>query len=263
MVRVSRVIDADGGGADAGILDRPSPNHDARCCPVDMLVLHYTGMADAASALARLRDPQARVSAHYMIDEDGAVFRLVPESRRAWHAGVAEWAGDRRVNDRSIGIELVNPGHEHGPRPFPEAQIAVLEALAGAVVRRHPIAPRRVVGHSDVAPARKRDPGELFDWARLARAGIGLWPAPAPPHETAARDDGGLALAPGARSGAVRAAQAALAAWGYGLCVTGVYDTATADTVTAFQRHFRPRRIDGVFDAECGALLRALARLAA
>lgn len=261
MVRVSRVIDADEGGADACILDRPSPNHDARRRPVDMLVLHYTGMADAASALARLRDPRARVSAHYMIDEDGAMSRLVPESRRAWHAGVAEWAGDRRVNDRSIGIELVNPGHEHGLRPFPEAQMAALEALAGAVVRRHAIAPRCVVGHSDVAPARKRDPGELFDWARLARAGIGLWPAPAPSHEMAARDDG--ALAPGARGAAVHAVQAALAAWGYGLRATGVYDAATAGTVTAFQRHFRPRRIDGVFDAECGALLRALARLAA
>lgn len=233
-------------------VDRPSPNSDARGRAVDMLVLHYTGMPDAASALERLCDPQSRVSAHYLVGEDGAVWRLVPEERRAWHAGVAEWAGESDVNARSIGIELVNPGHEHGYRPFPEAQMAALERLAAAVVRRHRIPPRRVVGHSDVAPARKRDPGELFDWARLARAGVGLWPElpeiPEPPP-------------PPARPAPAAEACARLRAWGYAAPRAGAGGAAAV--VAAFQRHFRPRRVDGVWDAECGALLDALFRLAA
>lgn len=245
-------------GGGLAIAERPSPNHDARSPgrAVDMLVLHYTGMRDAASALERLCDPRARVSAHYAIGENGEVWRLVPESRRAWHAGVASWGGDSAVNDRSIGVELVNPGHEHGLRPFPEPQMAALERLAGGIMRRHGILPRHAVGHSDVAPARKRDPGELFDWARLARAGIGLWPTLAGPPPPAAP------LAPGDRGGAVRDVQEALAAHGYGLAATGEYDAATAAVTAAFQRRFRPRRIDGVLDSECRALLRALARLA-
>lgn len=228
-------------------IDRPSPNHDARGRAVDMLVLHYTGMPDAASALARLCDPESRVSAHYLVDEDGAVSRLVPEERRAWHAGVAEWAGESDVNARSIGIELVNPGHEHGYRPFPEAQMAALERLAAAVVRRHRIPPRRVVGHSDVAPARKRDPGELFDWARLARAGVGLWPE--------------LREPPPARPAPAAEACKRLRAWGYAAPRAG--GATAAAVVAAFQRRFRPRRVDGAWDAECGALLDALLRLAA
>jgi N-acetylmuramoyl-L-alanine amidase len=238
------------------IIDHPSPNHDARPAgrAIDMLVLHYTGMADAGSALRRLCDPAAKVSAHYLIDEDGTTYALVAEERRAWHAGVSVWAGETGVNDFSIGIELVNPGHEFGYRPFPEPQMLALKALALAVLGRHPIPPARVVGHSDVAPDRKTDPGELFDWRRCAAWGIGRWPAavdtaPAMPP-----------LAPGARGGAVRAAQSALAAFGYGLAISGDYDDATRDVVAAFQRHFRPREVDGVLDGETAAILATLSR---
>src|SRR5215510_8733173 len=158
-------------------VDRPSPNHDARPDGrVDILLLHYTDMLSAEAALQRMTDAAARVSAHYCIDEDGTVYRLVPEKRRAWHAGISSWAGERDINALSIGIELVNPGHTFGYRPFAEAQMQSLEMLAKEIMSRHPIPAHRVLGHSDVAPARKIDPGELFDWRRLARAGIGLWP---------------------------------------------------------------------------------------
>ena len=155
-----------------------SPNHDARPsgAAIDMLVLHYTGMKTADEALARLCDPEAKVSAHYTIGTDGRVYAHVPEERRAWHAGVSFWAGEANVNGRSIGIELVNPGHEFGYVPFAETQIAALIDLARTILARHPIPPAHVLGHSDVAPGRKMDPGELFPWARLAQSGIGLWP---------------------------------------------------------------------------------------
>jgi N-acetylmuramoyl-L-alanine amidase len=234
--------------ADLQIRDRPSPNHDARPAgqAVDILLLHYTGMRSGGEALDRLADPAAKVSAHYLIEEDGAVWRLVPEDRRAWHAGVGSWQGARDINARSIGIELVNPGHEFGYRPFPEPQMAALEALATGILARHPIAPCRVLGHSDVAPLRKEDPGELFDWARLARAGIGLWPA-------AEQSVGG----PPADIGAL---QAGLSRYGYDAPATGVLDAGTRAVVTAFQRHFRPRRVDGAPDA--GTALRLSALLA-
>ena len=208
-----------------------SPNHDSRDgTAIDMLVLHYTGMASGDAALSRLTDAAAKVSAHYTIGEDGTVYVLVPEDRRAWHAGVAHWAGASDINARSIGIELVNPGHEFGYRAFPEAQIAALTTLCHSILVRHPIPSARVLGHSDVAPARKDDPGELFPWARLAKAGIGLWP------QKRASDLGADALA---RFG---------------------YDPAVPQekTVTAFQRHFRPRRLDGVWDEECASLLAGL-----
>ena len=160
-------------------VDRPSPNHDDRGgAVVDMLVIHYTGMASADAALARLCDPVAKVSAHYTIDEDGTVYAMVPEARRAWHAGASCWAGARDINARSIGIELVNPGHEFGYRAFAPAQIAALITLCQGIVTRHAIPAWRVLGHSDVAPMRKDDPGELFPWETLAKAGIGLWPVP-------------------------------------------------------------------------------------
>jgi N-acetylmuramoyl-L-alanine amidase len=212
--------------------------------PVDTLVLHYTGMQSAAAALARLCDPAAKVSAHYLIDEDGCVFALVPEPARAWHAGASAWQVDEGLNDRSIGIELVNPGHEWGYRPFPEPQYRACIALCQAIVGRWPIPPRRVLGHSDVAPARKEDPGELFDWRRLAAEGIGLWPA-----------DGEGAPRP------LATLQAQLARFGYPVPRHGRLDRATELVIAAFQRHFRPERVDGVADRATLARLDGLLAL--
>lgn len=231
--------------------EAPSPNHDARIpgLPVDILLLHYTGMQSAEEAIARLRDPAAKVSAHYVIEEDGTIHRLVPEDRRAWHAGVSRWQRAENINARSIGIELVNPGHEWGYRPFPEPQMAALERLAFDIVARHNIPPARVLGHSDVAPTRKQDPGELFDWARLARLGLGLWPRPdyQPPQ-------GLPALAPGQSGPAVLDLQIALDAIGYWVEGTGLYDPVTEAAVTALQRHFRGSCVDGIADAETQGL---------
>jgi N-acetylmuramoyl-L-alanine amidase len=227
--------------------ERLSPNVDARPDgrAIDMLILHYTGMQSAQAALDRLCDPIAKVSSHYLIEEDGCVWRLVPEEARAWHAGVSYWRGVRNTNDASIGIELVNPGHEFGYRPFPEAQMQALERLALEILDRHPIAPRNVVGHSDVAPARKTDPGELFDWWRLAAKGIGLWPAASVP--TSGNDPATIA-----------AVQNDLAQFGYEAAPSGVLDDATRCVLRAFQRHFRQARIDGEPDAETRARLAAL-----
>lgn len=218
------------------VVERPSPNHDARPGAVDMLVLHYTGMPTAEEALERLCDPVAKVSAHYTIDEAGTVHVHVPEERRAWHAGVSFWAGEKNVNGRSIGIELVNPGHEFGYVPFPRPQIDALIELSRGILGRHAIAPRFVLGHSDVAPARKTDPGELFPWQHLADMGIGVWPKPCdePVDDVAA----------------------GLAQFGYG--VPPQVDVPLATVIAAFQRHFRPSRINGVWDGECGSLLRGL-----
>ena len=212
-------------------VERPSPNHDARGAGIDMLVLHYTGMVSGEAALSRLCDPEARVSAHYMIDEDGTIFALVPEDRRAWHAGVSYWAGQTNINARSIGIELVNPGHEFGYRAFPATQIAALTTLCHSILVRHPIPSARVLGHSDVAPARKEDPGELFPWEKLAAAGIGLWPKPAAPVDDVMEG---------------------LARWGY--------DPSLPQDVlvTAFQRHFRPACVNGMADAETRGVLAGL-----
>ena len=225
--------------------EAPSPNHDARPpgTAVDILLLHYTGMPSAEAALARLIDPAARVSAHYMIGEDGTVWRLVDEARRAWHAGVACSRGTSDINARSIGIELANPGHEHGYRAFPEPQMAALVELGRDLLARHPIPPARVLGHADVAPARKQDPGELFDWRRLAEAGIGLWPEPAAAHAGV--------VGPGSSAADVAGLQAALAGFGYCVETSGSYDAATAAAVTAFQRHWRPERVDGIADGDC------------
>jgi N-acetylmuramoyl-L-alanine amidase len=226
------------------VIDRPSPNRGSRNgVAVDMLVLHYTGMASAAAALDRLCDPAAEVSAHYLIAEDGTVYRLVPEDARAWHAGVSFWAGATNLNSRSIGIELANPGHDGGLPAFPEPQMAALIALADHIMGRHGIASHRVLGHSDIAPERKQDPGERFDWARLARAGIGLWPPP-------------TVADPGPPD--IPALQRDLARFGYRIDLAGILDAQTACVLRAFQRHFRPARVDGAADAETRALLRAV-----
>jgi N-acetylmuramoyl-L-alanine amidase len=213
------------------IVERPSPNQDSRGgVAIDMLVLHYTGMASAEAAVSRLTDPAAKVSAHYTVDEDGTIYAHVAEEQRAWHAGVSFWAGVTNINACSIGIELVNPGHEFGYRAFPEAQIAALIPLCQAIIARHAIAPARVLGHSDVAPARKDDPGELFPWARLAREGVGLWPV---------------------KSASTLGAEALLR---FG------YDPAAPleKVIAAFQRHFRPGRVTGIWDGECAGLLAGL-----
>lgn len=230
----------------------PSPNHgERRVARPDMLVLHYTGMPDAEAALARLCDPASEVSAHYLVFEDGGIVQLVPEARRAWHAGASSWVGVRDINSHSIGIEIANPGHDYGYRDFPDAQIAAVIALCRDIVARHRIAPQRVLAHSDVAPARKQDPGEKFPWRELRAAGIGHWVAP---HAI----EGGPLLAIGDSGPAVRALQQDFADYGYGLAATGHYDEATALVVVAFQRHFRPARVDGVADVSTVATLRAL-----
>ena len=229
-----------------------SPNFDYRRAPPDMVVLHYTGMETGAAALARLTDPEAKVSAHWLIEENGELCALVPEERRAWHAGKAFWSGDRDINGASIGIELVNPGHEFGYRPFPEPQIAALIDLLTQVRSRWTIPDERILGHSDVAPQRKIDPGELFPWERLARAGHGLWtPAAAAP---------GSPIAEGERGAAVFALQSGLDRLGYDCPVTGVYDAPTALVVSAFQRHWVPARFDGVADGATRATLIGLLR---
>lgn len=226
---------------------RPSPNFDDRPAGagIDALVLHYTGMANGAVALARLTDPDAKVSAHYLVEEDGAVFALVAESKRAWHAGVSAWAGRRRLNDVSIGIEIVNPGHGYGLKPFPAPQIEAVRALCRDILDRRAIPPERVLAHSDIAPTRKLDPGEFFPWEDLAAAGVGLWP------------DIGRQRRPGLRPEVIQA-QRMLARWGYPVAETGALDAQTAAAVAAFQRRYRPTRVDGVFDAECGDCLAAL-----
>jgi N-acetylmuramoyl-L-alanine amidase len=229
------------------IVDLPSPNHDARDAAVDMLILHYTGMKTAQAAIARLRDPAAAVSAHYVVDEDGAVLRLVPEDRRAWHAGISHWRGHGALNARSIGIEVVNPGHEWGYRDFPVLQLAALCDLCIGIVARHKIPARNVVGHSDVAPDRKEDPGERFDWRALAANGVGLWPADAVDLGTtgAVRD-----------ATTLRPVRATLAEIGYRVAPEGALDPALSAVLRAFQRHWRPEAITG--QADDGTLVRLL-----
>jgi N-acetylmuramoyl-L-alanine amidase len=216
------------------MIQHPSPNFDARALPVAIAVLHYTGMQSAEAAIARLADPIARVSAHYVVAEDGTVLQMVDEANRAWHAGRSWWRGITDINSASIGIEIVNPGHEFGYVPFPQPQMDAVVDLLSGIVARHRIAPANVVGHSDIAPTRKQDPGELFDWPRLAA--LGLAAAPARSMEPGWTDPGFLA---------------ALARYGYDI-------TAPAEAAIAFQRRHRPARLDGSIDAECRAILRGL-----
>jgi N-acetylmuramoyl-L-alanine amidase len=230
----------------------PSPNHDRRKVPVDILLIHYTGMQDGLSALHRLCDPNPpRVSAHYLVFEDGEIVQCVAEARRAWHAGIGSWHGREDINSRSIGIEIVNPGHEFGYRPFPEEQVEAVIALAKDIVARHAIPPAGVLGHSDTAPLRKQDPGELFPWDRLAQEGLGLWLPAAPVQQ-------GPSYGPGEEGPPIQAIQALFAMLGYGIQVTGVYDALTEAVVTAFQRHWRQARVDGIADASTLKTLRDL-----
>jgi N-acetylmuramoyl-L-alanine amidase len=218
------------------IIDKPSPNFNERKLPVSLLVLHYTGMESAQAAIDRLTDPAAEVSAHYLVDEDGTILRMVAEDKRAWHAGKAHWRGITDVNSASIGIEIVNPGHEFGYRPFTEAQMSSLIPLVAGIKERHGITRGNIVGHSDVAPARKQDPGELFDWHALARLRLAL-PRPTRNLMDPGWNDSGFMLA--------------LERFGY-----DVSDREAA--VVAFQRRFRPELIDGEIDMECRCLLLAL-----
>jgi N-acetylmuramoyl-L-alanine amidase len=236
------------------LIPAASPNFDNRKSPPDMVVLHYTGMPTGHGALARLRDPAAKVSAHYMVELDGRVFSLVAEERRAWHAGVSFWKGERDINAASIGIEMVNVGHEGGYHGFPEAQIQAVIALLSDIRGRWEIDDNRILGHSDVAPGRKEDPGELFPWKRLAEAGHGYWvePDPAPGNALSVGDEG-----PG-----VFVLQAGLTRLGYESPTSGLYDDHTATLIRAFQRHWRPEGVDGVADGETRARLMALLRVA-
>lgn len=214
------------------VRELPSPNWDERPegVPVDMLILHYTGMRSAQVALDRLCDPAARVSSHYVVDEDGVVWRLVAERHRAWHAGVSQWRGASALNDRSIGIEMVNPGHEWGYRAFPALQMAAVCDLCLGILGRHPIPARNVVGHSDVAPDRKQDPGELFDWPGMAANGVGLWP-----------DFGKASIE-------VAKVASTLRAIGYGEADPGAI-------LGAFQRRWLPAGVTGQADAATRARL--------
>lgn len=215
-----------------------SPNFDERPpgTLVDMLVIHYTGMQSGEEAINRLCDPQANVSAHYVVHEDGSTVQLVQENHRAWHAGVASWRGYTDINTRSIGIELVNPGHNFGLKPFTEKQMSALETLAIDIINRHALPGRNVVGHSDIAPRRKADPGELFDWYRLHKRGIGVWPEYGQEKRMSEKEAGML-----------------LRDFGYEII-------DMVKTLEAFQRHFRPFEINGKLDSETIRLLSGLVR---
>jgi N-acetylmuramoyl-L-alanine amidase len=233
----------------------PSPNFEPRrgVTNPSILLLHYTGLASVAKAIDWLTRPESKVSAHYVIDEAGSVTQMVAEDMRAWHAGAAVWAGETDINSLSIGIEVHNAGHEQGLPDFPEAQVAMLEALCRDIIARHAIRPERVLAHSDVAPTRKIDPGEKFPWARLAAAGVGHWVTPEPVNWAdpgMARDAAGPLIA---------AVQTKLAAYGYGIEATGGFDPRTEFVVKAFQRHFRPERVDGLIDQSTITTLERLA----
>ncbi len=233
--------------------------HPSPCCEPrrgvtrpDILLLHYTGMYSCERAIDWLSRPEAKVSCHYVIDVDGTITQMVAEDQRAWHAGVSAWGGETDINSRSVGFEIHNPGHDQGYPDFPEAQMAAVVALASDVVRRWSIPPERVLAHSDVAPARKIDPGEKFDWRRLARAGIGLWIPPEPV------DPADAGFEPGARDDTIAKAQDLLRRYGYAVETTGELDVSTALVLAAFQRHFRPARVDGRLDASTLATIERL-----
>ena len=232
----------------------PSPTHDERKdgrAP-DIILLHYTGMENAQEALNRLCLRKNKVSSHYFVFEDGRIVQSVQESRRAWHAGESHWEGETDINSSSIGVEIANPGHDFGYPDFPSRQIAAVIALCRGIIARRGIRADRVLAHSDVAPFRKRDPGEKFPWRLLADSGIGEWVTPSRITEK------GPSLELGQTSDDVRGLQIALTNFGYGIPVTATFDETTRDVVTAFQRHFRPAKVDGIAD---GSTLRTLHKL--
>ena len=233
---------------------RPSPNHGERKggATPNMLVLHYTGMSDNEAALKLLSSPASDVSAHYVVLQDGYIVQMVAEDRRAWHAGTSSWAGDTDINSCSIGIEIANPGHDHSYPEFPRRQIAAVTALCRSIFTRHTIPADRVLAHSDVAPARKQDPGEKFPWRLLANSGIGLWVKPAPLNLP------GPIFVLGETDPTIEDAQKLLAKYGYGVSPSGYFDGTTRDAIAAFQRHFRPAKVDGVLDVSTLATLKDL-----
>ncbi|WP_068315019.1 N-acetylmuramoyl-L-alanine amidase [Polycladidibacter hongkongensis] len=240
--------------AECGVAARlqPSPNHNERQLPIDMLVLHYTAMEDTEAALRWLCDPRSEVSAHYLVKENGGVVQCVPEGRRAWHAGVSSWKGESDINSRSIGIEIANAGVQEGEvSAFPPVQIEAVIALCQDILSRHAIPAAHVLGHSDVAPARKQDPGRHFPWAQLAAAGVGHY---LPPVEMISSSF----FQEGDNGQPIEALQSLLGIYGYGVTVTGVFDQATKEAVAAFQRHFRPSQVDGIADTQTIASLHAL-----
>ena len=216
-----------------------------------MLIMHYTDMRSCDDALSRLCDPEAKVSAHYVVSEQGEIFQLVEEVARAWHAGVSHWRGNNNINARSIGIEICNRGHGHDYPDFPRAQMDAVMALSKDIIKRHDIPARNIIGHSDVAFERKQDPGEKFDWGLLAEHGLGVFPEDAP-------DISGVHMERGETGGEVMRLQQTLSNWGYGLKVDGDFHGKTELCVIAFQRHYRPEKIDGIWDGECAGILAML-----
>ncbi|MFN0219942.1 MAG: N-acetylmuramoyl-L-alanine amidase [Hyphomicrobium sp.] len=233
---------------------RPAVNVEPRrgCFAPSLIVLHYTGMSSAAKAIDWLARAESRVSCHYVVDERGGVTQMAPEKLRAWHAGVSSWRGETDVNSRSIGVEIQNPGHEHGYPDFHASQMRAVIALCRDIIGRHGIEPDGVLAHSDVAPERKIDPGEKFDWAAMAKAGVGHWTKPSPVHD----DDDALDI--GAKSRRVEQAQALLADYGYDAPRSGLLDDKTSKVLRAFQLHFRPRRVDGRLDRSTELTLQRL-----
>lgn len=228
----------------AGAEVQPSPNHGQRAGDIapDMIILHYTGMSTADSALSWLCNVESQVSSHYFVHEDGRVAQLVPEARRAWHAGKSAWAGREDINSCSIGIEIANTGHPGGLPDYPEKQIAAVIELCRDCGQRWSIAPERVLGHSDIAPVRKVDPGEKFPWERLCLEGVGHWVAPAPLG-------GGRFFQRGDSGQPVEALQSMLSLYGYNIEIDGEFGEKTWGVVSAFQRHFRPSQVDGIADS--------------
>lgn len=248
------------------IIEALSPNQNDRKFPIDMLVLHYTGMEDGPSALERMRDEAAEVSAHYMVDETGEIYQLVPEAKRAWHAGRSSWQGDEDLNSRSIGIEIVNGGHnvplvDGTLPPYSLIQIDAVIELSKAIIKRHNIPQSRIVGHSDIAPSRKEDPGEHFPWEEFATRGVGVWPAQPNDAEIHEYAHSHPELVLDMEGEAVAALQAQLLQIGYPVNSDGVYTQETADAVTAFQRRWNQVFVTGRSDPLTQMLIERVAEL--